>query len=151
MGLPGCAATARMLTALSSTLPSFANSFKAEQLEQLLDIFTSLSSPAAPKLDASQIELAGSTYTLSGPRGAQHPLEMATLHSDAVSGLATRRAQTAADVPRFQNVLFVTLSATLMVVFEAAAGADTKEKTPAKEALYSAVRSFTTAITEKGV
>ena len=48
-------------------------------------------------------------------------------------------------------MLFITLSATLMVVFEAAPGADTQEKTPAKEALYSAVRSFTMAITEKGV
>jgi hypothetical protein len=55
-----------------------------------------------------------------------------------------------ADAQR-QNVLFITLSATLMVVFEAAPGADTQEKTPAKEALYSAVRSFTMAITEKGV
>ncbi|PWN94815.1 hypothetical protein FA09DRAFT_302488 [Tilletiopsis washingtonensis] len=118
--------------AVATTLPSFATAFKAEQLEKLLDIFTSLSSPAAPKLDASEIELASSTYTLSGPRGAQHPLEMATLHSET-------------------NVLFITLSATLMVVFEAAPGADTQEKTPAKEALYSAVRSFTMAITEKGV
>ncbi|PWN43510.1 hypothetical protein IE81DRAFT_365733 [Ceraceosorus guamensis] len=117
---------------VGATTPSFANAFAPEEVNNLLDIFTRLSSPAGDISNVDKITLGGTEYTLSGPRGNQYPAEIASLHSD-------------------KNVLFATPTATLLLVLEAAPGADTKQATDAKQAFYTAVKSFNGALASKGL
>lgn len=51
----------------------------------------------------------------------------------------------------YQNVLFASVTATLLVLIEAAPGADMQEKTDAKEGVRGAIRSLTHALSEKGI
>ncbi|EPQ29872.1 uncharacterized protein PFL1_02545 [Pseudozyma flocculosa PF-1] len=120
--------------AVHGSQPSFTRSFDPDVVRKLIDLFTALNAPAVSTADAGldSITINDTKYTVSGPRGGQHPLELATLHSD-------------------KHVFFVTNTATLLVIVQAAPGADVKQKTNEKEGLWAAVRSFTFALTEKGL
>ncbi|PWY98344.1 hypothetical protein BCV70DRAFT_193889 [Testicularia cyperi] len=128
--------------AVHGSLPTFTKSFQPDEVRELIDIFAQASAPAVSQAElrenSKQITLAGTQYVVSGPRGAQHPVEIATLHAE--DGESGKR-----------DVLFAAPTATLLLVFQAAEGANTEEKTDAKEGLWAAVRSFAFALSEKGL
>lgn len=68
----------------------------------MIDLFLALNAPAAPA-GANEITLAGTKYTVSGPRGAQFPLELAVLHSEKVRCLAPCLSDLPTSLPRARN------------------------------------------------
>lgn len=128
--------------AVHGSVPSFTKSFEPEQIRELVDIFVQASAPSITeeqlKENSRSINLRGKTFTVSGPRGAQHPLEVATLHEqNKPEGEA--------------EVFFVAPTAGLLLVFQAAEGANVEYKTNEKQGVWTAIRSFAFALSEKGL
>lgn len=125
--------------AVHGSQPSFTKSFEPEQIRTLIDVFAQASAPSVSedelKQNTREITLAGKHFTLSGPRGAQYPLEVVTLHEQAEQG----------------EVLFAAPTATLLLVFKTAPGADVLHQSNEKQGVWTAVRSFAFALTEKGL
>ena len=125
--------------AVHGSQPSFTKSFNPEEIRQLVDIFTQASAPSVTaselKENSREIELSGKQFTVSGPRGGMYPQEVVTLHEKKEGG----------------NVYFVAPTATLLLVFKAGEGADVEYKTNEKQGVWTAVRSFAFALTEKGL
>lgn len=125
--------------AVHGSLPTFTKSFPAESIRSILDIFIQASAPSVSeeelKASTRRIEIAGKEYTISGPRGGQYPQEIITLHEKKDEG----------------EVLFVAPTATLVLVFKAAPGADVQYMSNEKQGVWTAVRSFAFALTEKGL
>ncbi|KAJ1035447.1 hypothetical protein NDA13_000860 [Ustilago tritici] len=128
--------------AVQGSLPTFTKSFDPEEIRQLIDVFVQATAPSVTeeelKKNSREIELAGKKLIISGPRGAQYPLEVATLHEQ---GKEEGEGE----------VLFVATTATLLVVFKAAEGANVQVKTSEKEGVWTAIRSFAFALSEKGL
>ncbi|KAJ1022562.1 hypothetical protein NDA16_003551 [Ustilago loliicola] len=128
--------------AVHGSLPTFTKSFQPEQVRQLVDVFLQATAPSVTeeelKKNNREIEVAGKKFNISGPRGGQYPLEVATLHEQ---GKAEGEGE----------VLFVAPTATLLVVFKAAEGADVQYQSNEKQGVWTAIRSFAFALTEKGL
>ncbi|CDR87382.1 uncharacterized protein SPSC_00508 [Sporisorium scitamineum] len=88
------------------------------------------------KKSSRSIELAGKTFNISGPRGGQYPLEVATLHEQGAG--------------EGGEVYFVAPTATLLLVFKTAPGADVQFQSK-EEGVWTAIRSFAFALSEKGL
>ncbi|SNX86071.1 uncharacterized protein MEPE_04780 [Melanopsichium pennsylvanicum] len=125
------------------SVPSFTKSFDPSQVRQLVDIFILATAPSVTeeelRKNTREIELFdGKKFTISGPRGGQYPLEVATLHEQ---GKNEGEAE----------VYFVAPTAGLLLIFKAAQGANVEYKTNEKQGLWTAIRSFAFALSEKGL
>ncbi|EST09600.1 hypothetical protein PSEUBRA_000819 [Kalmanozyma brasiliensis GHG001] len=124
--------------AVHGSQPSFTKSFEPERIRELIDVFVQATAPSVSaselKESTREIELAGKTFTISGPRGAQYPLEIATLHAKDGG-----------------EVYFVAPTATLLLLFQTAPGADVQYQSNEKQGVWTAVRSFAFALSEKGL
>ncbi|CBQ73988.1 conserved hypothetical protein [Sporisorium reilianum SRZ2] len=127
--------------AVHSSQPSFTKSFEPEEVRALIDVFVQATAPTVTdeelKKNSRQIELAGKTFNVSGPRGGQHPLEMATLHEQGTD--------------QGGEVYFVAPTATLLLLFKTAPGADVQHQSNEKQGVWTAIRSFAFALSEKGL
>lgn len=125
--------------AVHGSQPSFTKTFEPERIRELIDVFVQATAPAVSSSElqdsSREIELAGKTFTISGPRGAQYPLEIATLHEKGGAG----------------DVYFVAPTATLLLLFKTAPGADVQFQSNEKQGVWTAVRSFAFALAEKGL
>jgi len=132
--------------------PAADDSSEEGGLRTLVDIFTSAGAPAAstPAEASSGLSLGhGGKYTVSGPRGGQFPLDVIVLHGKDALGQ--------------DEVLFASKTASVLVLVQASAevsAARQREREDREEAaavhqekdtVYSAVRSFTQALTSRGV
>lgn len=128
--------------AVHGSVPSFTKSFEPSSVRELIDVFTQATAPSVTekqlKKNTKEIELQGKKFTISGPRGGQYPLEVATLYEQG-----KEEGQ--------GDVLFVAPTATLLLVFKAAEGANVEYKTNEKQGLWTAIRSFAFALSEKGL
>ncbi|KIS68518.1 uncharacterized protein UMAG_11505 [Mycosarcoma maydis] len=129
----------RDAVAVHASPRSFAKDFEREQVRALLDVFTSATAPSVStellKQHAKSITLATTDYTLSGPRGAQHPLEIITLHPSHAHA----------------QVLFAAPTATLLLVFKTAPDTDASYQSNEKQGVWTAVRSFASALSQIGL
>ncbi|SPO32631.1 uncharacterized protein UTRI_04375 [Ustilago trichophora] len=130
--------------AVHGSLPSFTKSFNPETVRALVDVFIQATAPSVTdqelKENTREIQLTpgGKKFTISGPRGGQYPQEIATLHEqDKEEGEG--------------EVYFVAPTATLLLVFKAANGADVQYQSNEKQGVWTAVRSFAFALSEKGL
>lgn len=128
--------------AVHGSVPSFTKSFEPEQVRQLIDVFVQATAPSVTEEELrknnKEIEVAGKKFTISGPRGGQHPLELVTLHEQG-------KEQGTGDV------YFVAPTATLLLVFKAAEGANVDYQSTEKEGVWTSIRSFAFALSEKGL
>lgn len=126
--------------AVHGSQPSFTKSFEPAQIRELIDVFVQATAPSVTEEELKEstrsINLAAKTFTISGPRGGQYPLEIATLHEQGAEG---------------GEVYFVAPTATLLLLFKTAPGADVQYKTNEKQGVWTAVRSFALALSEKGL
>ncbi|KAK0538027.1 hypothetical protein OC834_000599 [Tilletia horrida] len=137
----------------------FASRFngKPEQLRVLADIFSASSAPAGtvPREASEGLPLGGATYTVSGPRGGQFPLEVAVLHGKKDGG--------GGDGDGEDDVLFASVTASVLVLVQAdPAVADAQQRARAdsaeaasvareKDTVWTSIRSFTQALTSRGL
>ncbi|KAE8191709.1 hypothetical protein CF335_g6013 [Tilletia laevis] len=137
---------------VGATAKSFTTRFNKDpsELRALVDRFTVANAPAAPPAEKStSFELGGGTYTVSGPRGGQFPLDLAVLHGKTEDGE--------------DDVLFASKTAAVLVLVQAnPAVADEQQRKRSdseeasklakeKDTVWSAVRSFTQALTSRGL
>ena len=127
--------------AVHGSQPSFTKSFDPEQVRALVDVFTQATAPSVTaselKESSREIEIAGKKFSISGPRGGQYPLEVATLHEQGKDDGG--------------EVYFVAPTATLLLVFKTAPGADVQHQSSEKQGVWTAIRSFAFALSEKGL
>lgn len=127
--------------AVQGSAQTFTKLFDEAPVRQLIDTFVQLSAPTISQSDiraeSKKVTIDGKEYTISGPRGGQSPQEVATLHHEGDDGE--------------KDVLFVAPTATLIIVLQAAKGADTLHQTNDKQGVWTAIRSFAFALTEKGL
>ncbi|TKY84653.1 hypothetical protein EX895_006555 [Sporisorium graminicola] len=125
--------------AVHGSQPSFTKSFDPDEVRELIDVFVQATAPSVTedelKKSSRQIELAGKTFNISGPRGGQYPLQVATLHEQGEGG----------------EVYFVAPTATLLLVVKTAPGADVDYQSSEKQGVWTAIRSFAFALSEKGL
>lgn len=128
--------------AVHGSQPSFTKSFDPSEVRELVDLFVQLSAPAVDadqlKKDNKAMKLGGKEFTISGPRGGMYPLEVATLHE---KGKAEGEGE----------VYFAAPTATLLLLFKAGQGANVQERTNEKQGVWTSIRSFAFALTEKGL